>query len=85
MARGWHYTKLSLSNALLYLSGICFVYLFLIYFCFVFVLFLFCFVSMLSLELCRCSSDLSLPSRLRTGLATPYVYYWVWLRPNRLM
>ena len=33
--------------------------------------FLFCFV--LSLELCRCSSDLFLPSRPRTVLATTYI------------
>ena len=30
----------------------------------------FCFVSILSLELCRCSSDLFLSSRPRTGLTT---------------
>ena len=49
--------------------------------------FLFCFV--LSLELCRCSSDLFLPSRPRTVLATTYItnncMYWVWLRPDRLI
>ena len=73
MARGWHYTKLSLSSALPYFfSGMCFVLLFLSL-CVVFVLFLFCFVSMLSLELCRCSSDLFLSSRPRTGLATTYI------------
>ena len=33
----------------------------------VFVLFLFCFVFILSLELCRCSSDIFLSSRRRTG------------------
>ena len=38
----------------------------------VFVLFLFL-VFMLSLELCRCSSDLFLSSRPRTGLATTYI------------
>ena len=44
MARGWHYTKLSLSSALLiYFSGMCFVLLFLS-------LCRFCFVFMLSLD-----------------------------------
>ena len=64
MARGWHYTKLSLSSALLLsFSGICILllFLFLSFFCFVFVLFF-----LLSLELCRCSSDLFLSSRQRT-------------------
>ena len=42
-----------------------------------------CFGFMLSLELCRCSSDLFLSSRPRTGWAT-VLYYWVWLRPDRL-
>ena len=37
------------------------------------VVFLFCFVLMLSLELCRCSSDVFLSSRPRTGLATTYI------------
>ena len=54
MARGWHYTKLSLSSALLLsFPGMCFVLMFL-YFCNFFVF-------MLSLELCRCSSELLLP------------------------
>ena len=48
-----------------------------------------CFVSLcfllLSLELCRCSSDRFLSSRPRTGFATTYITYWVWLRPDRLM
>ena len=70
MARGWHYAKLSLSNArrssfsgmyiLLFLS------LSLCRFC------LFVFFFLLSLELGRCSSDLVLSSRPRTGLATTY-------------
>ena len=53
MARGWHYTKLSLSNALLL-----FIYFLACALCdcsflfVVFVLFLFCFVFMLSSELC---------------------------------
>ena len=64
MARGWRYTKLSLSTSLLlYFSGMCFVLLY----CFLFV------VDMLSLELCRCSSDIFLFSRPRTGLATTYI------------
>ena len=40
---------------------------------FVLFLFCFCFVFVLSLELCRCSSDLFLSSRPRTGLATTYI------------
>ena len=64
MARGWHYTKLSLSSTfLLSFSGMCTF----CRFCFVFV-----FVFLLSLELCRCSSDLFLSSRPRTKLATTY-------------
>ena len=56
MARGWHYTKHSLSSALLpSFSDMCLVLLFLS-FC------RFCFVFMLSLELCRCFSDLSCPA-----------------------
>ena len=47
--------------------------------------FLYFFFILLSLELGRCSSDLFLSSRPRTGLATTYyAYYWVWLRPDRL-
>ena len=70
MARGWHYTKLSLSSAL-YISGMCFVLSFLS-FC------PFCFVFMLSLELWRCSSDVYLSSRPRsTGLATTYITGYV--------
>ena len=58
MARGWHYTKFSLSSALLLsFSGVCFVLLFLS-FC------RFCFVFMLSLELCRFSSMFSCPDRI---------------------
>ena len=69
MARGWHYAKLSLSNALrLSFSGMCiFIFLFLsLSFLFVYV-----FLSLL-LELGRCSSDIFLSSRPRTGLATTY-------------
>ena len=70
MARGWHYAKLSLSNACrLSFSGMCillFLFLFLRRFLFV------CVFLLLSLELGRCSSDLFLSSRPRTGLATTY-------------
>ena len=57
MARGWHYSKLSLSSPLFpSFTGMCFVivpfFLFLSCSCS-------CFVFMLSLELCRCSSDVS--------------------------
>ena len=69
MARGWHYAKLSLSNApRLSFSDLCillFLFLSLCRFFCVFVFFL-----LLSLELGRCSSDLFLFSRPRTGLAT---------------
>ena len=64
MARGRHYAKLSLSNAArLSFSDLCillFLFLSLCRLCF----------SLLSLELGRCSSDLFLSSRPRTGLAT---------------
>ena len=68
MARGWHYAKLSLSNApRLSFSGMCI----LLFSCsFFFVVFV-CVFLLLSLELGRCSSDLFLSSRPRTtGLAT---------------
>ena len=43
-------------------------------FLFVVYVFFFCFVFLLSsLELCRCSSDIFLSSRPRTGLATTYI------------
>ena len=71
MARGWHYAKLSLSNApSLSVSGICillFLFLSLCRFLCVRVFLL------LSLELCGCSSDIFLSSRPRTGLATTYI------------
>ena len=70
MARGWHYAKLSLSNApRLSFSGLC-ILLFL--FLSPFVVFV-CVFLLLSLELGRCSSDLFLSSRPRTGLATTYI------------
>ena len=69
MARDWHYAKLSLSNApRLSFSDLCillFLFLSLCRFFCVFVFFL-----LLSLELGRCSSDIFLSSRPRTGLAT---------------
>ena len=71
MARGWHYAKLSLSNApRLSFSGLCILlFLFLSLYCF----FLYvCVFLLLSFELGRCSSDLFLSSRPRTGLATTY-------------
>ena len=71
MARGWHYAKLSLSNARrLSFSGMCILLFILVPFSlsFLFV----CVFLLLSLELGRCSSDLFLPSRPRTGLATAY-------------
>ena len=70
MARGWHYVKLSLLNALrLYFSGMCILlFLFLSLCRFFFKIFF-----LLSLKLGRCSSDLFLSSRPRTGLATTYI------------
>ena len=72
MARGWHYTKLSLSSTLLSFSGMC---ILLLFFSFLFVVFVFCccVFLLLSLELCRCSSDLFLSSRPRIRLATTYI------------
>ena len=71
MARGWHCAKLSLSNApRLSFSGLCILlFLFLSLCRFLCV----CVFLLLSLELGRCSSDLFLSSRPRTGLATTYI------------
>ena len=68
MARGWHYAKLSLSNArCLSFSDLCILlFLFLSLCRFMCV----CVFLLLSLELGRSSSDLFLSSRPRTGLAT---------------
>ena len=65
MARGWHYAKLSLSNApRLSFSDLCILlFLFLSLCRFLCV----CVLLLLSLELGRCSSDLFLSSRPRTG------------------
>ena len=75
MARGWQYTNISLSSALLLsFSGICILFLFLSFVISVFKeksLFLSFFL--LSLELYRCSSDLFLSRRPRIGLATTYI------------
>ena len=73
MARGWHYAKLSLSNARLSLSIFFWPVYFVIpvpfslsfFFCVCV-----CVLLLLSLELGRCSSDIFLSSRPRTGLAT---------------
>ena len=68
MARGRHYAKLSLSSApRLSFSDLCILlFLFLSLSRFLCV----CVFLLLSLELARCSSDLFLSSRPRTGLAT---------------
>ena len=68
MARGRHYAKLSLSNApRLSFSDLCILLLLFLSLCrFLCV----CVFLLLSLELGRCSSDLFLSSRPRTGLAT---------------
>ena len=72
MARGWHYAKLSLSNApRLSFSGLCILLFLFLSLCRFFVCL--CVFLLLSLELGRCSSDLFLSSRPRTGLATTYI------------
>ena len=73
MARGWHYTKLSLSSALLLsFSDMCFVLLFLSFcrFCLVFV-----FVFMPTLELCKFSPNRFLSSRSATYRIGNHVYH----------
>ena len=68
MARGWHYVKLSLSNAPR------FFFFWPVYFVipvpFSLSFLCVCVFLLLSLEIGRCSSDLFLSSRPRTGLAT---------------
>ena len=68
MARGWHYTKLSLSSALLLFFFLACTLCYCSFLFVVFVLFLFCSVFMLSLETTYRNSN--------------HVYYWVWLRPD---
>ena len=69
MARGWHYTKLSLSSTLLLsFYGMCFMLLSIFFV--VFVLFLF---SCFRVELCRCSYDIFLSNKPRTGMVTTYI------------
>ena len=68
MARGRHYAKLSLSNAArLSFSDLCILLFLFLSLCRLCVC---VFFSLLSLELGKCSSDLFLSSRPRTGLAT---------------
>ena len=68
MARGRHYAKLSLSNApRLSFSDLCILLFLFLSLCRFLCVFLFL---LLSLELGRCSSDLFMSSRPRTGLAT---------------
>ena len=69
MARGRHYAKLSLSNAPRLSFSDLYILLFLFLSLCRFFLCVFVFL-LLSLELGRCSSDLFLSSRPRTGLAT---------------
>ena len=82
MARGWHYAKLSLSNApRLSFSDLCILlFLFLSLCRFLCV----CVFLLLSLELGRCSSDLFSVQQTTYRIGN-HVYYWVWLRPDRLM
>ena len=71
MARGWHFAKLSLSNAPhLSISGLCILLFLLLSLCRFLCVSVFL---LLSLELGRCSSDLFLSSRPRTGLETTYI------------
>ena len=72
MARGWHYAKISLSNApRLSFSGPCILLFLFLSLCRFFCVFVFFFCS--KVELGRCPSDLFLSSRKRTGLATTYI------------
>ena len=71
MARGRHYAKLSLSNALrLSFSDLCILLFLFLSLCRFLLLLCVCVFLLLSLELGRCSSDLFLSSRPRIGLAT---------------
>ena len=87
MARGWHYAKLSLSSALLLsFSGICILLLFLSFcrFCFVslcFFVFFFVFALVGALQMFLSY----FPVQQATYRIGNHVYYWVRLRPDRLM
>ena len=81
MARGRHYAKLSLSNAArLSFSDLCILLFMFLSLCRLCV----CVFSLLSLELGRCSSDLFSVQQTTYRIGN-HVYYWVWLRPDRLM
>ena len=81
MARGRHYAKLSLSNAArLSFSDLCILLFLFLSLCRLCV----CVFSLLSLELGRCSSDLFSVQQTTYRIGN-HVYYWVWLRPDRLM
>ena len=87
MARGWHYTKLSLSSALLlsFSYGMCFVLLFFSFSRLLLFLVLFLFF-MLPLELCTTVDvPLFFSVQQTTYRVGNHVYYRVWLRPDRLM
>ena len=85
MARGRHYAKLSLSNAArlsrLSFSDLCILLFLFLSLCRLCVC---VFLSLLSLELGRCSSDLFSVQQTTYRIGN-HVYYWVWLRPDRLM
>ena len=69
MARGWHYAKLSIEcPSSIFFWHVYFAILVPLSLSFLFV----CVFLLLSSELGRCSSDLFLSSRPRTGLATTY-------------
>ena len=88
MAHGWHYTKLSLSSALLSFSGMCILLLFL---SFLFVVFVFFAVVFFFCSRWSCCVDVPLIFFCPADHVCMYkignhvVYYWVWLRPDRLM
>ena len=82
MARGWHYAKLSLSNApRLSFPGTCILlFLFLSLCRFLCV----CVFVLLSLELGR-YVPLIFFCQTTYRIGNHVYYYWVWLRPDRLM
>ena len=80
MARSWYYDKLSLSNApRLSFSGLCILlFLFLSLCRFLFVFFFCSHWSLVDVPL------ISFAQQTTYGIDN-HVYYWVWLRPNRLL
>ena len=88
MARGWHYTKLSLSSALLLFfflaCALCYCsFLFVAFVSFVFVLF--GFHALVGDILCRSSSDIFPVQQTTYRIGNHVEYYWVRLRRDRLI